>query len=200
MSVGVKDIIGCDRAGALYKGRTEHMNPAKVWYAENTNPHQIKGTLSDAIEGADMFLGLSGPGILTVEDIKKMNRDPIVFAMANPDPEIAPEDALPYVRVMATGRSDYPNQINNVLCFPGLFRGLLDAHATTVNEEMKIAAAEAIAAAVSGRDLHEEYIIPSVFDRSVARAVARAVAEAAYRTGAGVRHHKSFGAHLWLAT
>jgi malate dehydrogenase (oxaloacetate-decarboxylating) len=200
MSAGVKDIIGCDRAGALHKGRTEHMNPAKVWYAENTNPRQIKGTISDAIEGADMFLGLSGPGLITVEDIKKMNRDPIVFAMANPDPEIAPEEALPYVRVMATGRSDYPNQINNVLCFPGLFRGLLDAHATTVNEEMKIAAAEAIAAAVSARDLHEEYIIPSVFDRSVARAVARAVAEAAYRTGAGVRHHKSFGAHMWLAT
>ena len=200
MSVGVKDIIGCDRAGALHKGRTEHMNPTKVWYAENTNPRQIRGTISDAIEGADMFLGLSGPGLITVEDIKKMNRDPIVFAMANPDPEIAPEEALPYVRVMATGRSDYPNQINNVLCFPGLFRGLLDAHATTVNEEMKIAAAEAIAATVSARDLHEEYIIPSVFDRSVARAVARAVAGAAYRTGAGVRHHKSFGAHLWLAT
>jgi malate dehydrogenase (oxaloacetate-decarboxylating) len=200
MSAGVKDIIGCDRAGVLYKGRTEHMNPIKVWYAENTNPRQIKGTISDAIEGADMFLGLSGPGLITVEDIKKMNRDPIVFAMSNPDPEIAPEEALPYVRVMATGRSDYPNQINNVLCFPGLFRGLLDAHATTVNEEMKIAAAQAIAAAVSERDLHEEYIIPSVFDRSVARAVARAVTEAAYRTGAGVRHHKSFGAHLWLAT
>jgi malate dehydrogenase (oxaloacetate-decarboxylating) len=143
---------------------------------------------------------LSGPGLLTVEDIKKMSRDPIVFAMSNPDPEIAPEEALPYVRVMATGRSDYANQINNVLCFPGLFRGLLDAHATTVNEEMKIAAAEAIAAAVSERDLQEEYIIPSVFDRSVARAVARAVAGAAYRTGAGVRHRKSFGAHLWLAT
>jgi malate dehydrogenase (oxaloacetate-decarboxylating) len=200
MSAGVKDIIGCDRAGALHKGRTEHMNPAKVWYAENTNPRQIRGTIGDAIEGADMFLGLSGPGLITVEDIKKMNRDPIVFAMANPDPEIAPEEALPYVRVMATGRSDYPNQINNVLCFPGLFRGLLDAHATTVNEEMKISAAEAIAAAVSARDLHEEYIIPSVFDRSVARAVARAVAGAAYRTGAGVRHHKNFGAHLWLAT
>jgi len=199
MSVGVKDIIGCDRAGALYKGRTEHMNPVKVWYAENTNPRQVKGTIGDAIEGADLFLGLSGPGLITVDDLKKMNRDPIVFAMANPDPEIGPEEAAPYVRVMATGRSDYPNQINNVLCFPGLFRGLLDAHATTVNEEMKIAAARAIAAAVPERELHEEYIIPSVFNRQVARAVARAVADVAYRTGAAVRLRKSAATHLWPA-
>jgi malate dehydrogenase (oxaloacetate-decarboxylating) len=197
MSAGVKDIIGCDRAGALYKGRTEHMNPTKVWYAENTNPRQIKGTISDAIEGADMFLGLSGPGLITVEDIKKMNRDPIVFAMANPDPEIAPEEALPYVRVMATGRSDYPNQINNVLCFPGLFRGLLDARATTVNEEMKVAAAEAIASVVSSRELREDYVIPSAFNRAVGRNVARAVAEAAYKTGAAMRQRKSAASHLW---
>ncbi|MGD0766327.1 MAG: NAD-dependent malic enzyme [Dehalococcoidia bacterium] len=199
MSVGVKDIIGCDRAGALYKGRTEHMNSIKVWYAENTNPRQVKGTISDAIEGADLFLGLSGPGLITVNDLKKMNRDPIVFAMANPDPEIRPEDAMPYVRVMATGRSDYPNQINNVLCFPGFFRGLLDAQATTVNEEMKIAAARAIAAAVPERELHEEYIIPSVFNRHVARAVARAVADVAYRTGAATRHRKTAATHLWPA-
>ena len=199
MSVGVKDIIGCDRAGALYKGRTEHMNSVKVWYAENTNPRQVKGTISDAIEGADLFLGLSAPGLITVNDLKKMNRDPIVFAMANPDPEIRPEEAMPYVRVMATGRSDYPNQVNNVLCFPGLFRGLLDAHATTVNEEMKIAAARAIAAAVPERELHEEYIIPSVFNRQVARAVARAVADVAYRTGAAVRLRKSAATHLWPA-
>jgi malate dehydrogenase (oxaloacetate-decarboxylating) len=199
MSVGVKDIIGVDRAGALYKGRTEHMNPEKAWYAENTNPRQVKGDLAAAIKGADVFIGLSGPGTLTVEHLKTMARDPIVFAMANPDPEIQPEQAEPYVRVMATGRSDYPNQINNVLCFPGFFRGLLDAHATTVNEEMKIAAAEAIAAQVTDRELHEEYIIPSVFNRHVARAVARAVTETAYKTGAAVRHRRSPTTHLWPA-
>ncbi len=197
MSAGVKDIIGCDRAGIMHKGYSKDMSPTWVWYAKNTNPRHVKGTLSDAIEGADMFLGVSGPGALTVEDIKKMNRDPIVFAMANPDPEIHPEEALPHVRVLATGRSDYPNQINNVLCFPGLFRGLLDAHATMVNEEMKIAAAEAIAASVSRRELHEEYIIPSVFNRSTVRAVAHAVAEAAYRTGAAVRHRKGYWTHFW---
>ena len=199
MSAGARDIIGVDRAGTLYKGRTEHMNSEKIWYAENTNPRQVKGNLDDAIKGADVFIGLSGPGMLTVDDLKKMAKDPIVFAMANPDPEIMPEEAAPYVRIMATGRSDYPNQINNVLCFPGLFRGLLDAHATTVNEEMKIAAAEAIAAQVPERELHEEYIIPSVFNRHVARAVARAVADAAYRTGAAVRHRRSQTAHLWGA-
>ncbi|MDI6857166.1 MAG: malic enzyme-like NAD(P)-binding protein [Dehalococcoidia bacterium] len=198
-SMGVRDIVGVDRAGTLYKGRKEHMNEAKVWYAENTNPRRVKGSLSDAMEGADVFVGLSGPGLLTVDDIRKMNRDPIVFAMANPDPEIPPEEALPYVRVFATGRSDYPNQINNVLCFPGFFRGLLDTHASAVNEEMKIAAAQAIASTVSDRELHEEYIIPSVFNRSVARAVARAVADAAYRTGAAVRHRRSQQVHLWPA-
>jgi malate dehydrogenase (oxaloacetate-decarboxylating) len=199
MTVGVKDIIGVDRAGTLYKGRREHMNPEKAWYAEHTNPRQVKGDLAKAIKGADVFIGLSGPGMLTVDHLKAMGRDPIVFAMANPDPEIMPEEAEPYVRVMATGRSDYPNQINNVLCFPGFFRGLLDAHATTVNEEMKIAAAEAIAAQVNDRELHEEYIIPSVFNRHVARAVARAVSDTAYRTGAATRHRKSHTAHLWPA-
>jgi malate dehydrogenase (oxaloacetate-decarboxylating) len=199
MSAGVKDIIGLDRAGALYKGRTEHMNSEKAWYAENTNPRQIKGDLSEAMQGADVFIGLSGPGMLTVDHLKMMGRDPIVFAMANPDPEIMPEEAEPYVRVMATGRSDYPNQINNVLCFPGLFRGLLDAHATTVNEEMKIAAAEAIASQVTERELHEEYIIPSVFNRHVARAVAKAVTETAYKTGAAVRQRRGHTTHLWPA-
>jgi malate dehydrogenase (oxaloacetate-decarboxylating) len=199
MTVGVKDIIGVDRAGTLYKGRTEHMNSEKAWYAEHTNPRQVKGDLAKAIEGADVFIGLSGPGMLTVDHLKAMGRDPIVFAMANPDPEIMPEEAEPYVRVMATGRSDYPNQINNVLCFPGFFRGLLDAHATTVNEEMKIAAAGAIAAQVNDRELHEEYIIPSVFNRHVARAVARAVSDTAYRTGAATRHRRSHTTHLWPA-
>ena len=199
MSMGVKDIIGLDRAGALYKGRTEHMNSEKLWYAENTNPRQIKGDLSEAMRDADVFIGLSGPGMLTVDHLKIMARDPIVFAMANPDPEIMPEEAEPYVRVMATGRSDYPNQINNVLCFPGFFRGLLDAHATTVNEEMKIAAAEAIASQVSDRELQEEYIIPSVLNRHVARAVARAVTDTAYRTGAATRHRRSQTTHMWPA-
>ncbi len=183
MSAGVKDIIGCDRAGALYKGRTEHMNPAKVWYAENTNPRQIKGTISDAIEGSDMFLGLSGPGLITVEDIKKMNRDPIVFAMANPDPEIPPEEALPHVRVMATGRSDYPNQINNVLAFPGIFRGALDVRASDINDEMKVAAVRALASLVSDADLAPEHIIADAFDSRVGPAVAAAVSKAARDSG-----------------
>ena len=196
LSVGVPNIIGCDRSGIVYRGRKEHMNPAKEWFAENTNPENVRGSLSDAMEGADLFLGVSGPGVLTADDIKKMNRDPIVFALANPDPEIAPEEALPYVRVMATGRSDYPNQINNVLCFPGLFRGVLDARASTINEQMKVAAAEAIASGLAKSELHEEYIIPSVFNRSVARAVARSVASAAYKSGAAVRHRRSHGAHV----
>jgi malate dehydrogenase (oxaloacetate-decarboxylating) len=196
LSVGVSDILSCDRRGIIYKGRTEGMNPAKERLAEVTNPRGLHGTIHDAMEGADMFLGLSGPNTITVDDVKKMNRDPIVFAMANPDPEIDPEEALPYVRVMATGRSDYPNQINNVLCFPGFFRGLLDAHAHEVNEEMKVAAAQAIAAGVTKNELHEEYIIPSVFNKSVQRAVAREVANAAYRTGAASHHRKSYHGHF----
>jgi malate dehydrogenase (oxaloacetate-decarboxylating) len=195
LSVGVRNIMGCDRSGLVYKGRTENMNEAKQWFAENTNSKGLKGSLSDAMEGADFFLGLSAPNILTVDDLKKMNRDPIVFAMANPDPEIAPEKALPHVRVMATGRSDYANQVNNVLCFPGLFRGVLDARASTINEEMKIAAAQAIASGVGKSELQEEYIIPSVFNRSVARTVARSVASAAYKSGAAVRHRKTYPTH-----
>jgi len=190
MSVGVKRVIGCDRAGIVYKGRTEGMNHMKEWFAENTNLDGVSGTISDAMEGADLFLGLSGPNMITADDVKKMNSRPIVFAMANPDPEIRPEDALPYVRVMATGRSDYPNQINNVLCFPGLFRGVLDARAWDINEPMKVAAAHAIADSVGKSELSEEYIIPSVFNRAVFQRVARAVAEAAYESGAAVRHRK----------
>jgi malate dehydrogenase (oxaloacetate-decarboxylating) len=196
MSLGVRNIMGCDRAGLVYKGRAKNMNKAKKWFAENTNSEGLKGSLSDAMEGADFFLGLSAPDILTVDDLKKMNRDPIVFAMANPDPEIRPEEAWPHVRVMATGRSDYANQVNNVLCFPGLFRGVLDARASTINEKMKLAAAEAIASGVTKTELHEEYIIPSVFNRSVATAVARRVASAAYKSGAAVRHHKTYAFHL----
>ncbi len=190
MDYGVKNIIGCDRAGAIYNGRTENMNFMKQWYAENTNPNQEKGTLEQVIEGADVFVGLSGPGTFTVPMVKKMNRDAIVFAMANPTPEIMPELAAPYVRIMATGRSDYPNQINNVLGFPGVFRGALDVRASIINEEMKKAAAYAIAEVIAPDELNEEYIIPSVFNRAVVSAVSQAIAEAAQRTGVARRESK----------
>jgi malate dehydrogenase (oxaloacetate-decarboxylating) len=182
IAAGVKNIVGCDQQGALYRGRREHMNPIKEWYAEHTNPNEEKGTLHDVIKGADVFLGLSVPGVLGINDVKQMAERPIVFAMANPTPEIMPEDAAPYVAVMATGRSDYPNQINNVLCFPGIFRGALACRASRINEEMKLAAANAIAGIISDNELHPEYIVPSVFDKRVAEAVAHAVEEAAYQT------------------
>ncbi len=187
MSAGVTNIIGCDQHGAIYRGRTEHMNWVKEWYAQNTNPANEQGTVHDVIRGADVFLGLSAPGVIDVEDIKRMNPQPIVFAMANPTPEIMPEEAEPYVAVMATGRSDYANQINNVLCFPGIFKGALACRAARINEEMKIAAANAIASLISADELHPEYIIPSVFDKRVADTVARAVEEAAYKTGVARR-------------
>ena len=190
MEEGVTNIIGCDRAGAIYRGRTENMNFMKDWYASNTNPQQEQGSLLDVIEGADVFVGLSGPGTFTVEMLRKMSRDPIVFAMANPVPEIMPEEAAPHVRIMATGRSDYPNQINNVLGFPGIFRGALDCQARTINDEMKMAAARAIAEAIPRHEVHEEYIIPSVFNPAVVPAVAKAVAEAAARTGVARRRTK----------
>jgi len=190
MSVGVKNLIGIDRAGAIYKGRKENMNFIKEWYAEHSNPQGLKGSLMDVIEGADLFLGLSGAGLFPVAALKKMGRDPIVFAMANPTPEIMPEEAEPYVKVMATGRSDYPNQINNVLCFPGLFRGVLDCRAREINEEMKIASAKAIASVVGKNELSPDYIIPSVFHKKVAKVVASEVAKAAYKTGVARRHRK----------
>ncbi len=182
MAAGVKDIIGCDQHGALYRGRRERMNRVKDWYAQNTNPNEEQGTVHDVITGADVFMGLSVPGVIDVEDLKRMAEKPIVFAMANPTPEIMPEDAAPYVAVMATGRSDYPNQINNVLCFPGIFRGALNCRAARINEEMKLAAANAIAGIITPAELHPEYIVPSVFDKRVAEAVARDVEEAAYAT------------------
>jgi malate dehydrogenase (oxaloacetate-decarboxylating) len=191
MKVGAKHIVACDRAGALYRGRVENMNPMKEWFAKHTNPQRARGTVADALVGADVFIGLSGPGVVSVKDIKMMNRTPIVFAMANPIPEIQPEEAGPYVRVMATGRSDYPNQINNVNCFPGFFRGMLDVRARRVNDAMKIAAAEALADIVSKSELSEEYITPSVFDRRVPEAVATAVAEAAIRTGVARRRPRA---------
>ena len=183
LSQGFGQIIVCDRSGAIHRGRTVNMNASKQWVAENTNHDLIQGSLNEAIAGADVFIGVSGPHVLTVRHIQRMAHDPIVFALANPDPEIDPEDAQQYVRVMATGRSDYANQINNVLCFPGFFRGLLDVRAQKVVPEMHVAAAEAIANVISENELRPDYIIPSVFDRRVVQAVAAAVSQTAIQTG-----------------
>ena len=183
MKAGAKHIVGCDRAGAIYKGRTENMNSMKEWFAQHTNPRRIKGSAGEALVDADVFIGLSGPGVVSLKDIKAMNKNAIVFAMANPIPEILPEEAGPFVRVMATGRSDYPNQINNSCGFPGFFRGMLDVRARRVNDEMKLAAAHAIAGMVGKDELSEEYITPSMFDPRLVPAVSSAVAEAAIRTG-----------------
>jgi malate dehydrogenase (oxaloacetate-decarboxylating) len=159
------------------------MNSMKEWFADHTNSRRFKGTAGEALVDADVFIGLSGPGVVSLKDIKAMNKNAIVFAMANPIPEILPEEAGPYVRVMATGRSDYPNQINNSCGFPGIFRGLLDVRARRVNDEMKLAAAHAIAGMVGKDELSEEYITPSMFDPRLVPAVSSAVAEAAVRTG-----------------
>ncbi|MBI2153075.1 MAG: NAD-dependent malic enzyme [Candidatus Rokubacteria bacterium] len=190
LSIGVKQIIGVDEHGTLFRGRKVGMDFMKRWVAEATNPRNLQGKLSDAVQGADVFIGLSVPGVLTVKDVRSMAKRPIVFAMANPVPEIQPEAALKHVAVMATGRSDYPNQINNVLCFPGFFRGMLDCRARLVNDEMKIAAARAIAECVRPEELTPEYIIPSVFNKKVVPAVARAVTGAAQQTGASHRRRR----------
>jgi len=185
MDAGVTSIVACDRFGAIHSGREDYeagsMNAPKRWLAENTNPERRDGSPREVIEGTDLFVGLSGPGIIDATDLERMNPDPFVFAMANPNPEVHPEEAAPHVRVMATGRSDFPNQINNVLAFPGVFRGALDARAPTITEEMKLAAARGIASVVEDDELEADYIIPSVFNRDVSRAVARAVAEVAER-------------------
>lgn len=180
---GVKDIILCDRAGTIYVGRKNDMNPYKTAIAKKTNPRKVKGNLTDAMKGADVFIGLAGPNTVTPDDIRKMAKEPVVFTLANPEPEIAPEDALPLVRILATGRSDYPNQLNNMLGFPGIFRGLLDVRAKGVNEEIKFAAANAIAYTIKDDELHEDYIIPSGFDKKVVSAVAHSVAESARKSG-----------------
>ncbi|HKP46043.1 MAG TPA: malic enzyme-like NAD(P)-binding protein [Pyrinomonadaceae bacterium] len=193
MAAGVQNIVGCDQNGALYRGRSERMNWVKDWYAQNTNPDAEQGSVHDVIKGADVFFGLSVPGVIDENDVKQMAEKPIVFAMANPTPEIMPEDAAPFVAVMATGRSDYPNQINNVLCFPGIFRGALACRARTINEEMKLAAANAIANIITPAELHPEYIIPSVFDKRVAEAVAHEVEEAAYATHVSRRDRAASG-------
>src|SRR5205807_3191033 len=155
------------------------MNTPKAWLAEHTNQDRLSGSPAEILEGRDLFIGLSGPGLFAPEDLKRMNSNPFVFAMANPNPEVRPEEAARYVRVMATGRSDYPNQINNVLAFPGIFRGALDVRARRITEEMKIAAAHGIAGVVTDDELAEDYIVPSVFNREVASVVATAVARAA---------------------
>lgn len=182
LNAGVGDVIGCDRIGAIYSGRSE-MNSAKEWFANNTNRSRRMGTISDMMKGSDVFVGVSGPDLITAADVRSMAKSPIVFAMANPNPEIRPEQCDGLAAVMATGRSDYPNQINNVLAFPGIFRGALDAHATDITEGMKLAAAIAIAESVSDADLKPEFVVPSVFDRTIVERVAPAVVAAAVADG-----------------
>jgi len=181
-NAGVSNVVACDRKGAIHKGRTD-LNDVKRVFAEITNPEGISGSLTDVLPGADVFIGVSAPDLVGADDLRKMATDPIVFAMSNPNPEIRPELAKDLCAVMATGRSDYPNQINNVLAFPGIFRGALDAGATDITEHMKVAAAEAIASAVSATELRPGFIIPSVFDTRVAELVATGVAEAAVADG-----------------
>ena len=183
ISYGASDIVVCDRNGAIYEGRDSGMNHYKTTMARKTNPRKLKGTLSEVMTGANVFLGLSGPDVITADDISRMAPDPIVFALANPDPEIVPEEAQPFVKIMATGRSDYPNQVNNALSYPGIFRGLLDVRAKGVNDEIRFAASKAIAYLLNEDELSEENIIPSAFDRRVVAAVADAVAAAAKKTG-----------------
>ncbi len=186
-AAGVTNIVGADSRGAIHLQREDYldqtMNPSKRWFAQVTNPEGRSGAPAQVIEGADLLIGLSGAKALPAEALERMNDDAMVFAMANPNPEVNPEEAAPYVRIMATGRSDYPNQINNVLCFPGIFRGALDVRARSITEEMKMAAARAIADIVEEQELREDYIIPSVFNRDVAPAVASAVAEQARTSG-----------------
>ncbi|HEX8975992.1 MAG TPA: NAD-dependent malic enzyme [Solirubrobacteraceae bacterium] len=188
LEAGVRHIIGCDSRGALHIEREDYLDgtmpTTKRRLAEVTNLEHRSGRPIDVIEGADLLIGLSGARVLPASALERMNRDPIVFAMANPTPEVPPEEALPYVRILATGRSDYPNQINNVLCFPGIFRGALDVRATQITETMKTAAARAIADIVPTDELREDYIIPSVFNREVVGAVAAAVADEARESGA----------------
>ncbi|MGZ6564131.1 MAG: malic enzyme-like NAD(P)-binding protein [Solirubrobacteraceae bacterium] len=186
LAVGARDVVGCDRQGVVYRGRPG-LESVKAAYAERTNPRQLRGTADDALVGADVFIGLSGPGAVSIAGIQTMARDPIVFAMANPTPEVLPEELEGTAAVIATGRSDYPNQINNVLAFPGVFRGALDIRASSITSEMQFAAANAIASVVPEPELDPEYIIPSVFNPGVVPAVAAATAEAAERTGVNKR-------------
>ena len=184
LTAGFKDITLCDRKGAIYEGRPEGMNPVKDEMAKVTNLAKKSGSLADMLVGADVFIGVSAPGAVTTEMVKTMNKDAVVFACANPTPEIFPDDAKAGgAKVVSTGRSDFPNQINNVLAFPGIFRGAFDVRAKEINDEMKLAAAEALAGLITDEELSSEYIIPKAFDKRVGPAVAKAVAEAAKRTG-----------------
>ena len=184
LSAGVKNAVLCDRKGAIYDGRAEGMNPVKEEMAKITNLEKKSGSLADMMVGADVFIGVSAPGVVTTDMVKTMAKDAIIFACANPTPEIFPEDAKAGgARVIATGRSDFPNQCNNVLAFPGIFRGTFDVRAKDINDEMKIAAADAIAGLISDDELNEEYILPAAFDPRVGKAVAAAVADAARKSG-----------------
>jgi malate dehydrogenase (oxaloacetate-decarboxylating) len=197
MAAGVRHIVGADSKGLVSTERPDYvdatMNAVKRWYAESTNPDALTGAPANALEGADLFIGLSGARIFPAEELRRMNDDAMVFAMANPTPEVSPEDAAPYARIVATGRSDYPNQINNVLCFPGIFRGALDVRARAITEEMKMAAAQAIARIIPESELREDYIVPSVFNRDVSPAVAAAVAEQAKQEGAATAAADTIG-------
>src|SRR5215211_153185 len=197
LAAGATHIVGCDSRGALHTEREDYLDgsmpPVKRWFAEATNPERRAGRPADVIEGADLFVGLSGARVMPPEALAGMNDDAMVFAMANPNPEVTPEEAAPYARIIATGRSDYPNQINNVLCFPGVFRGALDVRARDITEEMKMAAARGIAAIVGDDELSESYVIPSPFNRDVAPAVAEAVANIARSTGAAESGGAEFG-------
>jgi malate dehydrogenase (oxaloacetate-decarboxylating) len=186
LAAGIERIVAVDQCGALVPG-VDYNHPNLNRIAAITNPEHLSGSVSDVIAGADVFIGLSRPGVLTVNDIGRMASDAIVFAMANPEPEIDPELAEPFVRVLATGRSDYPNQINNVLCFPGIFRGALDCRASRINDEMKLAAAQAISTIVTEEELNDQYIIPSIFNEKVVQQVRSAVIAAAIRTGVAKR-------------
>jgi malate dehydrogenase (oxaloacetate-decarboxylating) len=187
-AAGVERIVGCDRNGAIHRGR-DGLTDVKRDFAEETNPDGESGSADDMLVGADVFIGLSGPGAVSVEAVRTMNEGAMVFAMANPTPEVLPEEIQDFAAVVATGRSDYPNQINNVLAFPGIFRGALDVRASTVTGEMELAAAHAIASAVKDDELGPEYVIPSVFNREVSTAVAEAVAQAAVEAGVARRPH-----------
>lgn len=187
LQMGYTNILMCDTKGIIYDGRPEGMNPIKDGIAKLTNPYQLQGTLADALEGADVFIGVSVADLLTEEHIQSMASDPVVFALANPNPEITPANAKAWgVRIIGTGRSDYANQINNMLAFPGIFRGALDVRATDINESMKLAAVEAIASLVSDEELAEDFIVPSAMDERVAGVVAKAVGSAAIETGVSV--------------
>ena len=187
LNAGAADILVCDRQGIIYEDRAGGLKDNKLWLAQHTNVHNARGTLEDALKNAHVFIGVSGPGLLGGRALRKMAKHPFIFALANPIPEIMPEEAGGKAFIMATGRSDYPNQINNVLAFPGIFRGALNVRAREINEEMKLAAAHAIAACISPKELNTEYIVPSVFNRDVSARVAAAVRKAAIKTGAARR-------------